>query len=127
MRNWDLTDTVGSEKVPVLRIRVGKVFDTFHFDFLGPLETTNMGNKYVLIAIERLSIYPIALAKSNADGSATVEMLKRIEAMFGPPKRIVTDNGTGSHFVNKEVQAICSQLNTEHHKVLVLPYHPEAN
>ena len=114
---------IGSEKVPVLRIPVGKLFDTFHLDFLGPLETTNMGNKYVLVAIERLSRYPIVLATSNADGTATVEMLKRIEAMFGPPRRIVTDNGT--HFVNKEVQALCSQMNTEHHKVL--PYHPQAN
>jgi len=73
--------------------------------------------------IERLSRFPIALATSNADGNSTLEMLRRIESMFGPPKRIVTDNGT--HFVNKEVQALCSPMNTEHHKVLA--YHPQAN
>ena len=36
---------LASEKVQVLRIPVGKLFDTFHLDFLGPLETTKNGNK----------------------------------------------------------------------------------
>ena len=105
-------------------IEVGEIFDRFGFDFIGPMTESKKGSKYILVATEYLTKWPIARAVpvANAETVATF-IYEEIIYNYGCPKTILTDQGT--HFRNKLVDSLCEIMKSKHH--VSSPYHPQTN
>ena len=105
-------------------IKVGKPFERIGIDFVGPLEKTKKGNKYILVVTDYLTKWPEAKAMKEATAENVIEFIyKRIICTHGCPKVILSDRGT--HFRNKLVDGLCEKFEIKHK--LSSPYHPQTN
>ena len=105
-------------------IKVGKPFERIGIDFVGPLEKTKKGNKYILVVTDYLTKWPEAKAMKEATAENVIEFIyKRIICTYGCPKVILSDRGT--HFRNKLVDGLCEKFEIKHK--LSSPYHPQTN
>ena len=105
-------------------IKVGKPFERIGIDFVGPLERTKNGNKYILVVTDYLTKWPEAIAMKEATAENVVEFIyKGIICTHGCPKVILSDRGT--HFRNKLVDGLCEKFEIKHK--LSSPYHPQTN
>ena len=78
-----------------LRLPISSLFDTFSIDFAGPFSVTSSGNRFVLVAVEHLTGWPIAIATADSTARAVLDFVKReIVYSFGPSGTIVSDNAT---------------------------------
>lgn len=61
-------------------------FTRWHLDFVGELFTTARGNKWLLVAVDSATNWPIARALPGATGKAIAKFLyKEIAMRFGCP------------------------------------------
>src|SRR5436190_1451732 len=105
-------------------IKVGKAFEMIGIDFVGPLNRTRKGNKYILVVTDYLTKWPEAKAMREATGEKVVEYLyKEIICRHGCPRVILSDNG--SHFNNKLVEGLCKKFEIKHKRSA--SYHPQTN
>ena len=105
-------------------IKVRKPFERIGIDFVGPLEKTRKGNKYILVATDYLTKWPEAKAMKEATAENVIEFIyKRIICRHGCPRTILSDRGT--HFRNKLVDGLCEKFRIKHK--LSSPYHPQTN
>ena len=105
-------------------IKVGKAFEMIGIDFVGPLNRTRKGNKYILVVTDYLTKWPEAKAMREATGEKVVEYLyKEIICRHGCPRVILSDNG--SHFKNQLVEGLCKKFEIKHKRSA--PYHPQTN
>ncbi|KAG1318626.1 hypothetical protein G6F62_012250 [Rhizopus arrhizus] len=108
-----------SRSVPTLNL-----FEQFSIDYVGPFPLSLRGNKYVLVAVENFSRWPVAMAYPRADAVTTALFLyEHIFTQFGPPSHLLSDNG--SHFLNDIVNEFLTIVKT-HHKYSS-PYRPFTN
>ncbi|KAG1528838.1 hypothetical protein G6F51_014246 [Rhizopus arrhizus] len=106
------------------KIDVFHLFERFGLDYVGPLPTSSSGNKYIIVAMEYYTKWPVARATKKADAaSAVLFVYEEIICHYGPPKVLLTDGG--KHFDNKFIDQLSSFVNTKHH--FAAPYHPETN
>jgi hypothetical protein len=109
---------------PPIQIPVQRLFERFALDYVGPLPETHQGNRYILVATEALTRWPIAKAVPDADAETSARFIyEEIVMQYGPPETILTDRGT--HFVNKIVDQISMML--EIRQLRTTPYHPQTN
>ena len=74
-------------------IPLNDFFDTFSIDFAVPLPMSKEGNRYMLIAVEHLTNWPIAVATKTATAAEVIRFVnEEIIYSFGPPKAIISDN-----------------------------------
>jgi len=105
-------------------ISVGRPFEKIGIDFVGPLEETQKGNKYILVVTDYLTKWPEAQAMSKATAENVIEFIyERIICRHGCPRIILSDRG--SHFKNKLVEGLCKKFEIKHK--LSSPYHPQTN
>ena len=105
-------------------IKVGKAFEMIGIDFVGPLNRTRKGNKYILVITDYLTKWPEAKAMREATAEKVTEYLyKEIICRHGCPKVILSDRG--SHFNNKMMEELCQRFEIKHRKSA--PYHPQTN
>jgi hypothetical protein len=109
---------------PPIQIPVQRLFERFALDYVGPLPETHQGNRYILVATEALTRWPIAKAVPDADAETSARFIyEEIVMQYGPPETILTDRGT--HFVNKIIDQISMML--EIRQLRTTPYHPQTN
>ncbi|SAL94812.1 hypothetical protein, partial, partial [Absidia glauca] len=100
------------------------LFDQFSIDFIGPFPTTESGNKYIIIAVENFTRWPVAIATKENDSLTTARFLyEHIFCNFGPPTHLLSDNGI--HFLNNVVTQFLELIQVNH-KVTSI-YHPQTN
>src|SRR5437762_1963245 len=105
-------------------IEVGRPFERIGIDFVGPLERTKNGNKYILVATDYLTKWPEAKAMREATAENVIEFIyERIICRHGCLKVILSDRGT--HFRNRIVDGLCERFEIKHK--LSSPYHPQTN
>ena len=105
-------------------IKVGEPFERIGIDFVGPLERTKEGNKYILVVTDYLTKWPEARAMKEATAKNVVEFIyKEIICRHGCPRVILSDRGT--HFRNEIIDGICEKFRIKHK--LSSPYHPQTN
>src|SRR6266480_215588 len=105
-------------------IKVGKAFEMIGIDFVGPLNRTRKGNKYILVITDYLTKWPEAKAMREATAKNVVQFLyEGIICRHGCPKIILSDRGT--HFKNELVEQLCDKFKINHK--LSSPYHPQTN
>jgi transposase InsO family protein len=100
------------------------VFDRWSLDFVGPLPTSTSGNKFLLVAIEHVTRWPVAAAFPDATAVTTARFLfNNITMQFGCPREILSDRG--SNFMSDTLQDYLHELNIRHLKTSA--YHPRTN
>ena len=105
-------------------IKVGKPFERIGIDFVGPLEKTRKGNKYILVTTDYLTKWPEAKAMKDATAENIIEFIyERIICRHGCPKVILSDQG--KHFRNKVMEGLCKKFEIKHK--MSSPYHPQTN
>src|SRR6059058_1662492 len=105
-------------------IKVGEPFERIGIDFVGPLERTRKGNKYILVVTDYLTKWPEAKPMRDATAENVVKFIyEGIICRHRCPKIIMSDRGT--HFRNKLVEGLCEKFKIKHK--LSSPYHPQTN
>src|SRR6266487_4452666 len=113
-----------AEKSYLNPIEVGEPFERIGIDFVGPLEKTRRGNRYILVTTDYLTKWPEAKAMKDATATNVVKFIYEvIICRHGCPKIILSDRGT--HFRNKLVEELCEKFKIKHK--LSAPYHPQTN
>src|SRR5579871_694832 len=99
-------------------------FDIVDIDFLGPFPETVNKNTYVLIAIDRLTGFPIAIPMKDATAkSAADAVYTGVICEFGVPRVIHSDKGT--HFIGNVFKRLCDRMNVW--QEYTTTKHPQAN
>ncbi|EGT58928.1 hypothetical protein CAEBREN_19301 [Caenorhabditis brenneri] len=99
-------------------------FQRVHSDFIGPLPETIKGNRYVAVFVDAFSKFIIAEAVPDQKADTLSEIFRdRVVARFGPPKLLVTDQGT--NFMSQKFKELLQSLNCQHNQSTA--YHHEAN
>src|SRR5438034_2526405 len=105
-------------------IKVGEPFERIGIDFVGPLERTKKGNKYILVITDYLTKWPEAKAMKEATAKNVIEFIyQEVICRHGCPRVILSDRGT--HFRNELVDGLCEKFEIKHK--LSSSYHPQTN
>ena len=114
----------GSHQDVMHPLSIPKAFERWHLDFVGRLPVTASGNKWLLIAVDSLTNWPIARAVPVASEEAVADFLyEEIVMKFGCPAEIITDRG--SNFTSGLVKAYTTRIGTNHK--LTSAFHPRTN
>ena len=99
-------------------------FDIIDIDFLDDLPKTTYGNGHILVLIDRLTGYPIAIPTVNnkADTAADV-IYKNVICEYGVPRCIHSDKGT--HFTGNIFKRLCKRMNIQ--QSYTTTAHPQGN
>src|SRR2546423_2915582 len=105
-------------------IEVREPFERIGIDFVGPLEKTRRGNRYILVVTNYLTKWPEAKAMKDTTATNVVKFIyKIIICRYECPKIILSDRRT--HFKNKLVEELCEKFEIKHK--LSAPYHLQTN
>ncbi|GKA14584.1 reverse transcriptase domain-containing protein [Tanacetum coccineum] len=109
-------------EMPQNNIQVCDVFDIWGLDFMRPFPNSK-GNKYILVAVDYVSKWVEALALPTNDARVVIRFLRRLFAIFGVPKALISDRGT--HFCNSQLEKALQKYGVTHK--LSTAYHPQTN
>ncbi|KAG2212941.1 hypothetical protein INT45_002311, partial [Circinella minor] len=88
-------------------------FERWHLDFIGELPKSTKGNRWILVAVDYATNYPIARAVPVASSKAVADFLyEEIVMRFSCPKEIVTDRG--ANFMSKVVRFYTERIKIAH-------------
>lgn len=90
-------------------------FHTLHLDHLGPFVETKDKNKYLLVTVDAFTKFVFVSAVRTTKSSCVIKQLENITKIFGNPKRLITDAGTG--FTSDEFVRYCRDKNIRLHTV----------
>lgn len=100
------------------------LFHTVSIDAAGPLPATPQGNKYMLVAVEHLSGWPIALAVQRVDAVAVTDFIEQlIVRPYTIPRMMISDNGTP--FASSHTQQYAKRRGIDWR--FVAAYNPQGN
>ena len=109
---------------PLHPIPVGSPFYQIGIDYVGPLNRTKSGNKYIIVAMDYLTKWPEAKPVKEATAQETVTFIyEDIICHHGCPGKILTDRGT--HFNNQLLKGLAQKFEITH--LMSTPYHPQTN
>nr|GFA27666.1 reverse transcriptase domain-containing protein [Tanacetum cinerariifolium] len=83
----------------------------------------DLGNKYILVAVDYLSKWVEAKALPTNDARVVVKFLKSLFSRFGTPKAIISDRGT--HFCNDKFSRVMAKYGVTHRLSTI--YHPQTS
>ena len=94
-------------------------------DLVGPIHPPRTrGNKYVLMVIDMLTGFTMAVPIKNKNAETICEAYRdNIYCVFGRSSRILTDNG--SEFKNRDMHEVCQTLGLKH--IFSPVYMPQSN
>ncbi|KAG2191851.1 hypothetical protein INT47_002866, partial [Mucor saturninus] len=105
-------------------LKVPDAFQRWHLDFIGRLPMTLKGNRWILVAVDYTTNWPIARAVPVASAEAVADFIyEEIVMRFGCPAEILTDRG--ANFTSKLVSAYLSRIKSNHR--LTSAFHPRTN
>lgn len=86
--------------------------DTFHVDHLGPMTQTKKKYQHLLVIIDAFTKFSWIYPTKSTDSASVINILTKQSAIFGNPRRIVTDRGTA--FTSTAFQEYCQNENIQH-------------
>ena len=102
----------------------GTPFETVHMDFIGPLNITSEGNKYLLVYIDYTTRYIVLDSLPNRTANnVAISLFRKILMPHSAPKTLVSDNAL--EFVSSVVKALCEIYKVR--KVEITSRTPHAN
>jgi transposase InsO family protein len=101
-----------------------RTFEKVFLDVVGPIETSQSGNSYILTIQDDLSKYSIAIPLKNHTANLIAQaFIEHFVCLHGIPDIIVTDQGR--EFMSKIFTTCCKLLKIE--KINTTAYHPQSN
>ncbi|CAF3028738.1 unnamed protein product [Rotaria sp. Silwood2] len=99
-------------------------FHRWSLDFIGQLPTTLNGNRWILVAIDHTTKWPIVQVAQNAKHEIVAKFVyEEIVLNFGCPTEIITDRGT--NFTTTMLNSYFKLIGIKH--ILTSAYHPRSN
>lgn len=86
--------------------------DTFHIDYLGPLQSTKKSYAHIFVVVDAFSKFVWLYATKSTSAAEAIERLRKQSCTFGNPRRIVSDRGAA--FTSREFEEYCRSENIEH-------------
>ena len=115
---------ISKEAAPLNSIQVPtKCWSLIGIDFIGPLQETTNGMKYIVAATDHFTKYSHAAAIPDKTALSVAKFIFDMICMFGCMDHIITDQGR--EFVNKINSELTELLQTEHR--ITSAYHPQSN
>ena len=104
----------------------GAPMDFISMDLVGEFHPpSTKGNKYALTVICMLTGWTWCIPIPDKTAPMVINAyLKHVHHVFGPSRKILSDNGT--EFSNKLFETVAKELGVEH-KIYSPPYHPQSN
>ena len=104
----------------------GAPMDFISMDLIGEFHPPSThGNKYALTVICMLSGWTWCIPIPDKTAPVVIQAyLKHVHHVFGPSRKILSDNGT--EFSNKLFETVAKELGVEH-KIYSPPYRPQSN
>ena len=99
-------------------------FHTVSIDIVGPFPTSNVGNRILFVAIDKLTKWVETLASPNTTAKVTAKfLLQHIIFRHSCPQKFLTNNGT--NFTARIIPELNKLMGIGTH--YTTPYHPQAN
>ena len=99
-------------------------FHTVGIDIFGPLPRTTIGNRYVVVIVDRFSRWLELAAVPDITAETMAEVLvDRIVLRHGCPRRLLSDRG--SQFTSQLFKEVSARLGIK--KIFTSAYHPQTN
>ena len=93
-------------------------------DLIVDLDVSHKGNKNILVAVDHLTGYPIAVPSPNKEASTVVNaFLEKVILEHTAPHIVLSDNG--KEFANDTMAQLCDAFNIKHN--FTSPYMPQSN
>ncbi len=114
---------------PKMHVRMGTTmaenpFDAISIDTVKITPESDAGFKYVFVIVDQFTRWTeIVPSQDKSARSAAQALLSAWVARYGPPRRLLSDQGT--EFCNEIFTALARPLDIEHHTTFA--YHPEGN
>ncbi|GJU08794.1 reverse transcriptase domain-containing protein [Tanacetum coccineum] len=112
---------IGHEALEILKACHEGPIGGHHSANLTARKVFDVGNKYILVAVDYLLKWVEAKALPTNDARVVVKFLKSLFARFGTPRAIISDRGT--HFCNDQFYIVMSKYGVTHR--LATAYHPQ--
>lgn len=81
-------------KPPLKIFQDGVLHGRWHVDIAGPLKESKEGYKYVLVAVEAFSGWPVVVPlKSQNSETIARALITHVFSIFGAPISVMTDRG----------------------------------
>lgn len=111
-------------KAPLGNYLVGEPMERVMMDILGPLPTTDNGNKYVLVIVDWFTKWTESIPLPNQEAKTVADaFVQNFVCRFGVPLQLYTDQG--SNFESLLFAEMCSIFDIE--KVHATSMRPQAN
>ena len=111
-------------RAPLVSSCPGYPFERIALDIMGPLPTTESGQKYILVVGDYFSKWTEAFPLPNQEAKTVAEKLvHEVIARYGAPEKIHSDQGR--NFEAQLFQEMCILFNMD--KTRTSPYHPESD
>ncbi|CAF4741665.1 unnamed protein product [Rotaria sp. Silwood1] len=99
-------------------------FHRWSLDFIGQLPVTSNGNRWILIALDHTTKWPIVRVVPNATHEVVAKFVyQEIVLNFGCPTEIITDRG--NNFTTAMLNSYFKLIGIKH--ILTSAYHPRSN
>lgn len=109
---------------PMRPLDVPPPFSRWHLDFIGELPLTKNNNRWLLVAVDYATNWPILRAIPNATSDEIVKFIyEEIVLKFGNPVEIFSDRG--ANFMSKVLKQYMIKIKSNH--TFTSAYHPRSN
>ena len=112
-------------KEPMVITSTAKVpFEKISMDIVGPLPTTNSGNRYLLTFVDDLTKFCDAIPITSQEShEVAYKFITEIVFKFGTPRVLLTDQG--ANFLSSVFKEVCKLLKIK--KIQTSAYRPQSN
>lgn len=111
-------------RAPLCLVGVGAPFERVAIDVMGPLPTTNRGNRYILVLIDYFTKWPEAFALPDQTAETVADaLISNVFSRFGVPLELHSDQGR--NFESEVFQHVMRRLKIE--KTRTTPRHPQSD
>lgn len=100
------------------------LFDHTYIDFVGPIQPSGGGHKYIFTTTCDLTKFLVAVPTFDCSAlSAAESLLEHILLRYNVPSRLISDNA--SNFTSRVIKELSNLFTMK--KIFTTPYHPQAN
>jgi len=110
----------GTSTIPT---KVERPFARVGLDIIGPMPTTQNGNKFIIVLVDYFTKWIEASPLKNIEAKDVINFLKEVFSRHGVPEIIITDNGR--QFIADVTKTMIDLYGS--YVRFIAPRHPEAN
>ena len=111
-------------RAPLVSSHAGYPLERVAVDIMGPLPTTEAGNKYIMVVSDYFTKWTEAYAIPNQEAlTVATKLVDEFLCRFGAPETLHSDQGR--NFESAVIRELCALLDIR--KTRTTPYHPQSD